>query len=346
MDNLYEMYKRSFLNFLPEDMDKREGTLAYILASATAMATREMYDYIENEKKDCFVDTATRGSLQRLCAIAGIERRSKTKALVKIEGGNGLRVGDIVSGEDLSYTIVSVNNEYFTAEANTPGTIGNSYIGEVVCENRSDIEETIKITSIIAMGEDDEDDDRLRKRFIERARCPVCPGNVSYYKELIDTIPGVGGRRIIPAADGAGTVRVVITDPEYNVASDDLVNYVKELLDPKETEGLGYGLVPLGHKVSVESVEKVDVRIVVDITGVTTDAYYLRLARSKLPLIFKEINKTWDTKSHIVLWDRVIEDCLFELGVDDVNVVSINGNTNRLILEPNQILGGITLDEL
>ena len=122
------------------------------------------------------------------------------------------------------------------------------------------------------------------------------------------------------------------------------MNYVKEQLDPKETEGLGYGLVPLGHKVTVESVEKVDVEIVVDITGVTTDAYYLRLARSNLPLIFKEINKNWDKTRYIVLWDRVIEDCLIELGVEDVNVVSINGNTNRLILEPNQILGDVTLN--
>lgn len=343
MPNSYEGLKKRFLEYIPDDMDKREGTLAYILASASAMATREMYDYLDSVGRECFVETATGTNLQRLCAVAGIERRDETKAVVRVEGGSGLSVGDVVSGEEMSYTILKVEDGYFVAEANTAGTAGNSYIGEVVAESRSDIEETIKIVSIIANGEDVEDDEALRKRFIERARCPVCPGNVSYYKELVDNISGVGGRRIVPAAEGAGVVKVVITDTEYKVATDDLVSYVKEQLDPEETSGLGYGLVPLGHKVVVESVQKVDVNIVVDITGATTDAYYLRLARSKLPLLFKEINKEWDKVSHIVLWDRVIEDCLLDLGVDDVNVVSINGNTNRLILEPNQILGDVTI---
>ncbi len=344
MPNSYEGLRDRFLDYVPDDMDKREGTLVYILASALAMATREMYDYIDEMGTHCFIDSSTGNSLERLCKIAGIERRDKTKAVVRIEGGEGLSVGDVVSGEDIDYTIVSANEGYFVAEANQSGTVGNSYTGEVVCVNRADIEDEIMIVSIIAMGEDAEDDESLRSRFIERAKCPVCPGNVSYYKELVDKISGIGGRRIIPSHEGAGTVKVVITDTEYNVATDDLVSYVKELLDPTETEGLGYGLVPLGHKVTVESVEKVDVEIVVDITGVTTDAYYLRLARSKLPLIFKDINKTWDKAERIVLWDRVIEDCFMQLGVNDVNVVSINGGTNRLILEPNQILGDVTIN--
>lgn len=339
----YESLRESFLKNISDEYDKREGTISYMLASAAAMATMDMYDYIDKMGSECYLDTATGANLERLCAIAGIERRGATKAVVKIEGGDGLRCGDKVATDDMSYSVISEEDGYFKAEADTAGSAANSYIGEVVAQERADITEGINIVSIIAKGEDEEDDESFRKRFVDMVKCPVCPGNVRYYKEMADSVSGIGGRRIIPAEEKMGVIRMIITDTDYEAASDELIDYVQEIMDPKDKTGLGYGLAPLGHKVTVESAEKVNVDIKVELEGVTTDAYYLRLARSKLPIIFKEINEDWDKTDYIVLRDRVIEDCFLELGVDDINVVSINGNANRLILKPNQILGDVSI---
>ncbi len=339
----YESLRESFLKDISDEYDKREGTVSYMMASAVAMATMDMYDYIDKMQSECYLETATGANLERLCAITGIERRGETKAIVKIEGGDGLRCGDKVACEDMSYTVISEEDGWFKAEADIAGSAANGYIGEVVAENRADITDEINIVSIIAKGSDKEDDDSFRKRFIDMVKCPVCPGNVRYYKEIVDTIAGIGGRRIIPAEEGAGEIRVVITDTDYAVASEDLVDYVQEVLDPKDKSGLGYGLAPIGHKVKVESVEKVNVDIKVELKGVTTDAYYLRLARSRLPALFEKINEDWDKTDYIVLRDRVIEDCFLDLGVEDVSVVSINENVNRLILKPNQILGDVSI---
>lgn len=339
----YEALLERYLKSFGDDMDTREGSLAYIVGSASALATKMLRDEADEYVRNSYVQTAEGEWLDKLVALLGLERRPKTKAVVKITG-EGLMVGDTVTTEDISYLVTEVYDGYALAECTAAGTIGNSYLGEVVPIGRSDITDSLVIASVVAKGEDEEDDERLRARFYERANCPVCTGNVSYYKELVDSLPGIGGRRIVPVCSGAGTVGVVITDTDYNVAGDELVSYVKEQLDPSDSEGLGYGRVPLGHKVEVRSVEVVDVDIVVEASGSVTLAALCKRAREALPGIFKEINKTWDQREKIVLWDRVIEDCFIALGAEDVNVVSINGSPNRLILSPEQILGGVTIN--
>lgn len=344
MADSYETVRKAFLSDIPDDIDKREGSICYIMASATAMAVKTMYDYIESLERSCFIETAEDTYLNRLAVMFGLSRRGKTNAVVKVETEGGLAVGDKLASENMTYTVQSVENGYFTAQADVAGCEANDFTGEVLVKNRSDIEEVVKISEVIAKGADEEDDETLRSRIIERARCPLCPGNVSYYKELADKITGVGGRRVIPVREDTDVIKLVITDEDYNVADENLVAYAQSQLDPSEFSGLGYEMAPFGHKVKVESVKKVDVDITVEIEGAASDTYYLRLARSKLKVIFKEINKEWDKVKNIVLRDRVIEDCFLNLGVDDINVVSMNQSVNRIILEPNEILGDVKIN--
>lgn len=340
----YDELLAEFLRAFPEEVDTRVGSLAYIVASVSAMKLRDVYEELETLSLDAFGITASGINLESLASWQGLERRGKTKAVVKITGGEGLVVGDTVKAGELEYLITMQEDGYLLAECTTEGTIGNSYAGEVVPVNKPGIEEKAIITGIVALGEEEEDDESLRKRYLERVKCPICTGNMSYYREVIDSITGVGGRKVTPSADGLGVVKVVITDSEYEPAGEDLIKYVKEQLDPEETSGQGCGMVPVGHSVQVETVEKVNVDIVVESWGSAAGAYYDRFLRSYLPRVFQEINKTWDGQEKIVLRDRVIEDAYFKYGATDVNVISINGNTNRITLEPNQILGDVTIN--
>ena len=344
----YEDVLRTFLARLPEGMDKREGTLAYIAGSALALSVAELYEELKIVEENAYATTAVGEYLDKSVATIGMERRKSTSAVVKMKGGSGYKVGDIFSSGEIEYEISEVGDEYYLAKCKTEGKTGNSYIGEVVPIEDKGVEGAMNIVSIVALGEDVEDDESLRKRYIERINCPICAGNVSYYKTAIDAIEGVGGRKIVPVSEGIGTVKVIITNAEHDVASDDLVQYVKEYLDPAATSGLGFGVVPIGHKVTVESAQKVDIEIVVEARGPQSgnENYYYRVANANMTRILKEMNKNWDAQEKIVLRDRVIEDYFFDLGAIDVNVVSINGQPNRLILEENQILGDVVVNGL
>ncbi len=340
----YDELMEKYAKLLPEDVDTREGTLAHMVMSMTAMSVAQLYEELKIIEENAYGSTAMEEYLDYTVELLGLERIEKSRAVVKIVADEGFVVGQCFVGGDLTYRIKSVHDGYYLAECTTAGSVGNSYLGEVLPESSS-VFGNGKITEIIAPGMDKEDDETLRKRYFERIYCPICTGNVSYYKEVLNSVPGVGGIKVYPVFDGAGTVKVVITDEDYAPAGEELLSYVKEYLDPEETSGLGYGVVPIGHSVTVDTVEKVDIDIQLEVTGDASQNNYLRTARSYLPPVLHELNKKWDRESNIVIWNRIIEDYFFSLdGVKDVNVISINNVASRLILGENQIIGEITLN--
>ncbi|MBQ8539976.1 MAG: baseplate J/gp47 family protein [Clostridia bacterium] len=341
----YEDIMNSYSSYFPHDMDTREGTLVHLVKSVTAMSIAELYEELAILEENAYGVSATGSWLDKSVAILGLERLGKVNALVKIEGDEGLYAGDVVQGGELTYTITEVKDGYYVAQCNTAGMEGNSYLGEVLPANGAAL--NLSITAIILKGSEEEDDESLRRRYLERLVCPVCMGNVSYYKDAIHSLLGVGGIKVVPVPEGAGTVKVVITDNEYNMASDELINYVKEYLDPAEHSGMGYGVVPIGHSVEVGTVEKVDVHITVEINGGAVPQLYMRTARPLVKKAVKELNPLWDSADNIIVWNRLIEDVIFDISeeIKDVKVTSINGEISRLILGEHQIVGEVYINE-
>lgn len=342
----YEELMETYLGSFPSDMDLREGTLAHTVMSVTAMSVAQMYEELGMVEENAYASTATGEMLDKSVEIIGMERLGKINAVVKIEGGDNLIAGDVLSGGELTYKVTEVKEGYCLARCETAGVIGNGYLGEVVPQ-RGGVEGEIKITAIVLPGCEEEDDESLRQRYMEKILCPVCTGNVSYYKDAVRSLMGVGGIKVESAYEGAGTVKVIITDSNYAVADEALVKYVKEYLDPEEYTGLGYGVVPIGHKVAVESVEAVDIEINLLINGGNPPAGYVKLAREAIQNEVKKLNKKWDTCDSIVIWNRLIEDAAFSAveGIRDVQVTSINGEVSRFILGENQIIGEVTVHE-
>lgn len=340
----YEDFMNNYKTYLPKDMDMREGTLAHMVMSATAMAMAQVYQELVLTAENAFGATATGSWLDKAVAPLGLTRRPAGKAVVKIEGDTGLKVGDKVTAGELAYEITQLADTYYVALCTTEGEAGNSYIGEVLPEEGSEAV-SLQIVSVISPGCDIEDDESLQRRYVERILTPVCTGNVSYYKEAIQSLDGVGGIKVEPSDTEAGLVKVIITDSEHNTAGDELVAYVKEYLDPAEYSGKGYGVVPIGHHVAVESAESVDINVTVDINQSGNPDLYMRYARPALKKLIKELNKNWSTSDNIVIWNRLIEDYLFTYdGVWDVKVNAINDDVCRLILGENQIVGEVTIN--
>ncbi|MBQ8003242.1 MAG: baseplate J/gp47 family protein [Clostridia bacterium] len=340
----YDQIMRFMSNILPEDIDTREGTVANMVMSVTAMAAAQLYEDMKAMSEDCYAATATGECLDMVVALMCMERHQKTNAIVKIESDEGLTVGTRLLGGEAEYEITSVENGYYIAQCTTEGEEGNAYLGDVVTVSDSSVV-SARITAIIARGQDTESDEALRERYLERLKSPLCTGNVSYYRSMIHSIPDTGGVKVYPAEEGGGKVRVVITNADCEPASEELIAYVKEYLDPAEYTGMGYGVLPIGHSVEVGTVESVTIDLVVDVNGGVNQNGYMRIARSDLKRKLLEMNKEWHKKDRLVIWNKDIEEYFFTLdGINDVNVISINGSANRFILGENQIIGGLTIN--
>ncbi|MCD7819928.1 MAG: baseplate J/gp47 family protein [Lachnospiraceae bacterium] len=143
-----------------------------------------------------------------------------------------------------------------------------------------------------------------------------------------------------------GTVLVTIINSEYGAASDTLVETVQDTLDPADSAGEGYGLAPIGHVVTVQSVEEVELNIAVTISyesGYSWD----NLSNTIIEAVegyLEELCEDWAISDSLTVRISHIEARILAVtGVTDVSDTTINGDENNLTLDKHEIpvLGGI-----
>ena len=70
-------------------------------------------------------------------------------------------------------------------------------------------------------GFDEETDAELLERLLFKVRQPATSGNKNHYIIWATNVDGVGGVKVLPLWNGNGTVKVIITDAENEIASED-----------------------------------------------------------------------------------------------------------------------------
>ena len=117
----------------------------------------------------------------------------------------------------------------------------------------------------ITGGYDKETDDELRERTYYKIRTPGTSGNRNDYVNWALSIDGVGGAKCVPLWDGAGTVKVVITDADGETAGAELISDVDDYIDTVR---------PVGANVTVVSATAVTINVsaaVALMTGYTSE---------------------------------------------------------------------------
>lgn len=145
-----------------------------------------------------------------------------------------------------------------------------------------------------------------------------------------------------------GTVLLTIIDSAYNTASDTLIKTVQNAIDPEENAGDGYGLAPIGHVVTVKSVNAVSINIE---TTVTFDLGYgwdnLRNPiENAISDYLLELRKEWADMPYLIVRISQIETRILGIaGVVDVQGTLINGQGENCILGAYDIpvFGGVNL---
>lgn len=342
----YEYLLQDMLSSIPEEIDKREGSIIYNALAPAALKLAQAYMIMDNNFDLVFIDTAAGEYLDRRCGEHGISRREATpstrkgtfknskETLMDIPLNTRFRIEDVV------YKATSkISTGVYQLQCETPGAIGNRYSGPLLPIDNIGNLASATLTDILIYGEDVESDDELRLRTKISITNTESDGNVNQYLKWAATFEGVGRSKVFPLANGANTVKVSITDSKNQVASSELIKKFQDYLDPGST-GLGNGKAPIGAKVTVAT----GIKKVINVNGtVRLNSGYSSAegATKAVEDYLSSIAYAKDAVSYI----RLASEILSLPSVADVKTLSINeGNVDiPLSTEDIPMVGTVTL---
>lgn len=344
----FEVILQRMLDQVPNTVDKREGSIIYNALAPAAVELQNMYiefDWILNQS---FADTAQRDYLIRRCAERGIIPEEATKAILQGNFNIDVPINSRFSLDNLNYkAIEKISTGVFKMECETAGEIGNQTLGTLIPIEYIDGLTSAELTAVLIPGEDEEDTEVLRQRYLDSFETNPYGGNKQDYIQKTNALPGVGSTKPTPIWNGGGTVKLTILDSAFNKASSTLIETVQEAIDPSSSPGQGLGIAPIGHVVTVDTATEITVNIA---TIVTLDTGYTWgmvepdvLAAMEAYLL--EIRTDWANQTLSYVRIAQIETRMLAIaGIIDITGTTINGSAQNLTLNNYEIpvLGAVT----
>lgn len=217
----YEIILDEMLEEVRDDVDKREGSIIYDALAPIALKLAEMYSNLDVFLNLTFADTADGDYLTRRAAEFGVLRKEATPAIRKgffrDEDGLPLEVsiGSRFSFNDLNFYIIKeVDPGEYELQAEENGIKGNIGAGTMLPIEPIENLGAADLGVVLVRGTDEESDDSLYKRFIERSQRQATSGNIYHYEQWALAVPGVGGVKVVPTWNGPNTVKVVLLNSE------------------------------------------------------------------------------------------------------------------------------------
>ena len=340
----YESILQRMLDKIPNTFDKREGSIIFDALASAAVEIQNVYIEIDNVLNESFADTASLPYLIRRAAEKGINQIPATSAVLKMVStptNIEISIGSRFSLNALNYVVTEkISDGEYKIQCETPGVVGNSNFGSLIPIDYIQGLETIEITEVLIPGEDEEDVEELRQRYLNSMSSNAYGGNVADYKEKVTLLDGVGGVKVYPVWNGGGTVKIVFINSAFEVPSDELIHNIQETIDPTTNSGKGYGIAPIGHVVTVEGVKSFNIDVVTEISyreGWSWEACASQI-RQTIDDYFLELSKEWDSNEQIIVRISQLESRILNCtGVFDVTGTTLNGSSSNLYLEENEI---------
>lgn len=333
----YESILQRMLDRIPSSTDKREGSIIFDALAPAAIELQIMYIELDVILREMFAETASREYLIRRASERAVEPFEASPATVKavitpvtLE----IPIGSRFSSPECSYVTAEKVEDGYALRCEKSGSIGNKYTGDIIPVNYIQGLKSITITEIIVPGIDDETDESIRSRFQTKVRKPSTSGNKYDYENWAAEVPGVGAVSVHPLANGAGTVKVVVTDSNMKAASSALIEQVYNHIEE---------LRPVGATVNVVSVQEKPIDIEARI-------------RLQNGVNLAEVQTVYQTSVNEYLKDNAFEINYISLarignllldvpGVEDYTSLTLNGVPENITLldEEIAVLGSVKL---
>lgn len=343
----YESILKRMLSKIPSSVDKREGSIIYDALAPAAAELQLMYIELDVILVETFGDTASREYLIRRASERGIKPVDASYAVLKGVFDIDIPINSRFSCNDLNYIATEkITDGKYKLQCETIGVIGNKNFGLLIPIDYIDGLGTAELTELLIPGENEEDTESLRTRYFASFDTKAYGGNVQDYLDKTNGVSGVGATKVTPVWNGGGTVKLTIINSEFSKASDVLIETVQNIIDPTQ-DATGIGIAPIGHVVTVNTVDEVQVSI---ITSITFDTGYSFDTKEQeiidvIESYLYDIRKEWENQTNSVVRIAQIESNILKIvGIIDITGTKINGSTSNLALTMYQIpvMGGVT----
>lgn len=307
----FDYYLDKLMDNVSDDVDKREGSIIYDAIAPAAMAMAEITLENVNYIKQSHISTASGEFLDYFAADKGTAREPATYAKVtaSIVDDNKNIVTNIEAGdsfaslgsEPIFYNVVEKNKDgSYLLRAAEPGTYANQYTGQILANTENDSVDWAEIKEVSVPAKDSESDDSLRARLLSPNNYIAYGGNMADYRKIIAGIDDVGAAQVYHGRDGGGIVKLFILDNDFNAASKALLNEVKKIIDPADNSGNGFGLAPIGHKVTVLAPEvlSIDISTKVITDGKVSSSVVADNIKNNLATYFETLRKQWSKQTN------------------------------------------------
>lgn len=368
----YDYFLRKMLDAVPDNVDKREGSIIYDALAPAALVMGQQSLDMANVIKETYIKTASGEFLDYRAIEHGTSRypATQTEAKAKVlndkkEPLDNVQIGDkfaSIGDSPIFYAVTKINSD-LTIEltAEVKGSSANSYIGQILPVTPNDLLSWAEITEITAPARDVESDDHLRARLLSSQSWIAYGGNVADYLDMTSKIDEVGAAQIYPTWNGGGTVKVVILNNDLMPASASLVQKVKNALDPEDKQAEGYGLAPIDHAVTVTAPEKLIVNI--DISVKNDDTKVTRYVKDSINQAiegyFQSLREDWsDINQRLgrgyeqtIYRSKILSQVMLTEGVVNAKLPSLNGKDADIDLVFNNsksqlpVVGTVTINE-
>ena len=366
----YDYWLNLMLDNVPNDIDKREGSIIYDAVAPAAMVSAQQSLSLANIIRETYIKTAQGEFLDYRAVEHGTSRYAATNTEVKARFNDddgkpvNVEVGDrfaSIAESPIFYTVIKANDDG-TAEmqAEEAGTSANSYLGQVLPVTPNDNLAWAEIIEVTIPARDEENDEHLRARLLNSNSWVAYGGNVADYLDMTSKIHDVGATQVYPTWDGPGTVKLVILNNDLMPASSTLVKKVKEEIDPEESTTQGYGLAPIDHRVTVVAPETFKVDIAMNVTivdSVNIESIRVNI-KDSLEEFFKSLRRDWSTVnptvgrgySMIIYRSKILSRVMMLEGVANATMPRLNGKDEDLQLVFNNttsqlpVLGEVTVN--
>ena len=352
---------------------KNEGTFSIFNIRAVAQEVAMM----RNDTEIIFSNYTLKGAkgqyLDDKAEDYGMTRHYAENATgeVTFSGIDGTTVpgGTTVQAADYGVSFVTWNNVTIAsgtatvgASCTTSGPAGNVGVGTVTTIP-TQIQGVTSVTNVEAFsgGVDQEDDESFLYRIEQKIRYPATSGNRYHYQQWATSINGVGACDVIGLWDkdngynGAGTVKVSILDANLDAADEELIEEVKNYIDPDD--GHGGGQAPIGAVVTVSTATEVPISVTatVELGATASDIETVKAAfAERLADSFHEKAENYFQEDDTIGTDEAVDsvsvaiigrELLDTPGVIDYANLTVNNGTASVPLYREQIftVGTITL---
>lgn len=344
------------LERVPNDVDKREGSMIYDALAPIALELVQAYTDLHFQNELSYADTSSGEYLERRTAEYGVKRKpataAKRKGLFYDATGKPFDVPlrSRFSTIDLHYVVIErLSVGVFVLECEGKGAKGNEYYGSLMPVDYVDGLARAELAEVIASGADAESDESLRRRFFEAVNEQPFGGNAADYKKKVTSLSGVGGVKIFPVWKGGGTVKCTIISSSFESPSAELVKDVQTIIDPEVNQGKGMGFAPIGHTVTIKGALSVSIHVSTTLTleaGISVSQVKADVEKVIADYL-RTLRMSWKEEDRTVVRVSQLEARILNVkGIADIADTKLNGKGANVELDTEElpVMGTVTLN--